>query len=217
MDRSEPMTIHPLLERWLAAARGQFPAVDGSVLVVPALGAGLEACACFTGHALIATALPVLEVLRRDPDGFGGSLRPDFLRWLAGSSGWLSDIDVTLVAAGRGNGSLQPRHDLDAHPRVRRALSLRSEVSVYGDERGLVTLARGIAGRRELSIEASEAGQGRGWGRSLLSDALALVPAGEWVFAGVSPGNARSLRAFLGVGFRPLGSEVLFRPARETR
>lgn len=59
---------------------------------------------------------------------------------------------------------------------------------MYGDERGLLTL-------------------GRGWSRSLLSDALALVPAGEWVFACVSPGNARSLRAFLGVGFRPLGSE----------
>jgi hypothetical protein len=216
VNHSDSVTIHPLLDRWLAAARGQFPPVDGRVLVVPALGAGLEASVGFTGHALIATALPELDVLRRNPDGFGGSLQPDFLRWLAGPSGWISDIDVTLVATGRGNGSLQRRQDLDAHPRVRRALSLRSEVSVYGDERGLVTLARGIAGRRELSIEASEGGQGRGWGRSLLSDALALVPVGECVFAGVSPGNARSLRAFLGVGFRPLGSEVLFRPARET-
>jgi len=29
----------------------------------------------------------------------------------------------------------------------------------------------------------------------------------------VSPCNARSLRAFLGLGFVPIGSEVLIRPA----
>jgi hypothetical protein len=57
-------------------------------------------------------------------------------------------------------------------------------------------------------------GHGRGWGRSLLTDALGLVPAGEPVFAAVSPGNARSLRAFLGVGFVPIGSEVIVRPHR---
>ena len=41
-------------------------------------------------------------------------------------------------------------------------------------------------------------------------DALSLVPAGEPVFAAVSPGNARSLRAFLAVGFYPIrhGGEV---------
>lgn len=59
-----------------------------------------------------------------------------------------------------------------------------------------------------------DAGQGRGRGRSLLADALTLVPSGEPVFAAVTPGNARSLRAFLACGFVPLGSEVLLRPAR---
>jgi hypothetical protein len=51
-------------------------------------------------------------------------------------------------------------------------------------------------------------------GRSLLEDALALVPHGEPVFAAVSPGNARSLRAFLAAGFVPLGSETIIRPQR---
>ncbi|RIQ11374.1 hypothetical protein DY240_28965 [Jiangella rhizosphaerae] len=46
--------------------------------------------------------------------------------------------------------------------------------------------------------------------------ALRLVPAGEPVFAAVTPGNARSLRAFLACGFTPVGSEVLLRPARAT-
>ncbi|WP_275461151.1 hypothetical protein [Streptomyces noursei] len=50
---------------------------------------------------------------------------------------------------------------------------------------------------------------------SLLAEALSLVPAGEPVFAAVSPGNARSLRAFLACGFTPIGSEVLLRPERD--
>jgi L-amino acid N-acyltransferase YncA len=78
----------------------------------------------------------------------------------------------------------------------------------------VVTLAAGLAGRREISIEAAPAGHGHGRGRSLLRDALGLVPPGEPVFAAVSPGNARSLRAFLAVGFIPLGSEIILRPER---
>ena len=66
---------------------------------------------------------------------------------------------------------------------------------------------------RELSVEAVPEGQGRGWGRSLITDALALVPEGEVIFAAVAPGNARSIRAFLGVGFTIVGSEtIIVRP-----
>ena len=85
---------------------------------------------------------------------------------------------------------------------------------MYGDERGLVTLGRGIAGCREMSVEVSPDAQGRGWGGALIAEARGLVPPGEPLFAAVSPGNARSLRAFLACGFTPLGSEVLIRPAR---
>jgi hypothetical protein len=110
---------------------------------------------------------------------------------------------------------LPVRLDAEDHPRVRHARDLRTDVRVHGDARGLVTLANGLAGRRELSIElADPANASRGRGRSLLRDALALVPAGEPVFAAVSPGNARSLRAFLAAGFTPLGSEVILRPQR---
>jgi hypothetical protein len=72
---------------------------------------------------------------------------------------------------------------------------------------GLVTVACGLAGRTELSVERTGAGEGR----ALIRDALGLVAADEPVFAAVAPGNARSLRAFLAAGFVPLGSEVLMR------
>jgi hypothetical protein len=67
-----------------------------------------------------------------------------------------------------------------------------------------VTVAAGLAGRTEMSVEAVVPGAGR----SLLKEAL--VPAGEPVFAAVAPGNARSLRAFLAEGFVSVGSEVIF-------
>jgi GNAT superfamily N-acetyltransferase len=203
---------HPLLELLLAAADGRFPPVDGEASIVPGLDGGLECSFGFTGHAVIATALPAEAVHERKPDGFGGALAPDFLRWLAGPTGSIGVIDATLAARGRGGSSLPERPDLADHPRVRHAQSIRSDVRVYGDERGLVTLSRGLAGRPEISIEAAPAGQGRGWGRALLADALGLVPADEPVFAAVSPGNARSLRAFLASGFTPIGSEVILRP-----
>jgi hypothetical protein len=207
-------TVHPLLAYFLAAADGRFPAVDGGCTVLPPLPGGLACSVAFTGHALVATAHPAEAVLARGADGFGGSVAPDFLRWLAGPKGWIDVVDATLVARGTGGPGLPVRAGADAHPRVQHARSLRRDVRVYGDERGLVTLAAGLAGRTELGIEAAPEGQGRGWGRTLLRDALGLVPAGEPVFAGVAPGNARSLRAFLAVGFVPLGSEVTIRPGQ---
>jgi hypothetical protein len=214
---------HPLLAVLVAAADGVFPPVDGGCTVLPSLGGGLECSVALTGHAYVATSLPAGEVLARGPDGFGGSVSADFLRWLAGPTGTIGVLDVTLVArgtgaadrpgaaggAGPGRVPLAERRDADGHPRVRHARDLRREVRVHGDERGLVTLGRGLAGRCELSIEADA-----GHGRSLLHDALDLVRTDEYVFAAVSPGNARSLRLFLGAGFRPLGSEVILRPAR---
>ncbi|MFC7512389.1 hypothetical protein ACFQV4_27955 [Streptomyces thermocarboxydus] len=65
-----------------------------------------------------------------------------------------------------------------------------------------------------MSIELHDTQDGgRGHGRSLIADALSLVPEGEPVFAAVS-GQRPLLRAFLACGFRPIGSEVLLRPAR---
>ncbi|AZQ39798.1 N-acetyltransferase [Streptomyces cyaneochromogenes] len=207
---------HPLLTYFMDAADGCFPPVDGRVTVLPPLPGGLECSVAFTGHAVVATAMTNQAVYAAGPDGFGESLSADFLRHLAGPTGWIGVTDATLTARGTGGPPrLTELTDADDHPRVRHALWLRTNVQVYGDERGLITLADGLAGRRELSIELHRAQYGsRGHGRSLLSDALSLVPEGEPVFAAVSPGNARSLRVFLACGFTPIGSEVLLRPER---
>ncbi|GIH15637.1 hypothetical protein [Rugosimonospora africana] len=205
---------HPLLTTLLLAADGRFPAVDGRCTILPRLAGGLECVVAFTGHAFVATALAEDAVRARNPDGFGGAMAPAFLQWLAGDDGWMDAHDVTLVARGRGGGGIPELVGAADHPRVRHAARVRRQVRAYGDRRGVVTLAEGLAGRRELGIEAVPEGQGRGWGSSLLADALGLVPEGEPVFAAVAPGNARSLRAFLSGGFTPLGSEVLLRPVR---
>lgn len=65
---------HPLLNYLLEAADGRFPPVDGGCTIVPALPDGLECSVAFTGHAVIATALPDDVVRSRKADGFGGSL-----------------------------------------------------------------------------------------------------------------------------------------------
>lgn len=210
-------TQHPLLTVLLDAADGLFPPVDGVVTVLPALARGLVCATAFTGHAVIATDRSPADVLAQRPDGYGASMGPDFLRWLAGPGGWVGSIDNTLVARGAGGPPQLPPYEqaeaAERTHRVRYAREVRDEVTVFGDKRGMVVLARGVAGRRELSIEAEPQGHGQGWGRSLLVDALTLVPSGEPVFAAVAPGNARSLRAFLAVGFVPIGSEALIRPA----
>lgn len=201
---------HPLLEVLTAAAEGRFPPVDGGVTVVPPLAGGWECSVAFTGHAFVATTRSEAELLAHGADGFGGSMGPDVLRFLAGPSGFVGVTDVMLVRRGTGTSKLPLRLDADDHPRVQYARQYRSDVRVFGDERGLVTLAAGLAGRCEMSVEASA--HNKGWGTALIAEAVGLVPEGELLFAAVSPGNARSLRAFLGLGFVPIGSEVLIRP-----
>jgi hypothetical protein len=210
--------VHPLLDLLLAAVDGRFPPVDGGVTVVPAFDDGLEAIVGFTGHAVVATSLGLAELLDAGADGYGGAMAPDVQRFVAGPGGWIGDTDVTLAGVGLGDAGSEPllpaREDLSSHPRVALALDLRRDVRVHGDDRGVVTVARGVAGRTELSLELEPDQQGRGGGAGLLRDTLRLVPSGVPVFAAVSPGNARSLRMFLRHGFVPIASEVTIRPGR---
>ncbi|MAT06068.1 MAG: hypothetical protein CL424_13600 [Acidimicrobiaceae bacterium] len=206
--------VHPLLRAFLHAADGRFPPVDGGVTHVEPPG---RVCAvvAFTGHTFVMAPTPIWPPDGVDvppPDGFGGSHDPRYISWLARAAHEIGVLDATLVArsTGVGSASLAPTDRHDDHHRVRHARSIRDDVRVYGDERGFVTLATGLVGRLEFGVEAAPDGHGRGWGRSLVADALGLVPEGEPVFAAVSPGNARSIRAFLAVGFVPIGSEQLW-------
>ena len=206
MDLAPP---HPLLPVLLAAAAGDFPPADGAVVYLPPLPAGQAAVVSLTARVYLATDQRVAGL-----DGFGAALRPEVLRRLAGPAGTVDTLDVTLAAHGLGGGTLPRRAGVLDHPRVRYAVALRQDVRVHGDDDGLITLATGLAGRREMSVELRRPGGGAG--RALIVEALRLVPAGEPVFAAVAPGNARSLRAFLAAGFGPIGSEVILHPGGHT-
>jgi hypothetical protein len=162
----------------------------------------------------VATELPADQVLDCGIDGFGSALDPGFVSWLAGPGGWLDCLDVLVTALGTGAGGPPRRDDLSGHRRARHARQVRGEVAVHADERGLVTVGAGIGGLAEIGIEVAEAMRNRGVGRSLVADALGLVPPGEPVLAAVAPGNAASLRVFLAAGFRPLGAVHLVRSGR---
>lgn len=154
--------MHPLLLVLFEAAAGRFPPEDGAVVVLPPLAPGLEAVVSLTARAYVCTALPADEALRRVPDAYGGATDPDTLLALA-RGGTVGVLDATLVREGTGGRLALPvRHDLDDHPRVRHARAVRRDVVVRGDERGLVTLGTGLAGRRELSVQALRPGTGEG-------------------------------------------------------
>jgi len=200
-----------MLDVLLDAAEGRFPDADGAVTLLPGLTDGRSAVVALTGHAFVATDLAP-EALEGVPlDGYGGVLSPETLLRLA-DGGAVGVVDVTLAARGLGAGDLPQTTAWDDHYRVRYARSMRSDVVVHGGAQGFVTLAAGLAGRREMSVEVASPLGSRGVGRGLVLEARRLVAEGEWLFAAVSPGNARSLRAFLASGFVPLGSEVVITP-----
>jgi ribosomal protein S18 acetylase RimI-like enzyme len=60
-----------------------------------------------------------------------------------------------------------------------------------------------------MGLEIKPEHRDKGLGRSLIRAAARLAPDGEPLFAQVTPGNARSVRAFLAAGYRPIGSEVV--------
>jgi GNAT superfamily N-acetyltransferase len=200
-----------------AAADDVFPPVDGTVEVVPPYLDGVEAVLSFTGHAVVATRLSLEALVDAGADGLAGATSPSVMIFLAGPGGTIDALDVLLVARGTGGGTLPERPDLATHPRAVYARAWRRDVRVHGDERGLVTLSRGLGGQLELSFEVTADRRGHGHGRQLLAEALALAPPGEPVFAAVAPGNAASLRALLAARFVPLGSVQLVRPAHGHR
>lgn len=197
-------------------ARGEFPPIDGVVEVVaPSDDLGLEAILEFTGHAVVVTGLEPARIHDQGYDAFGGIVSPAFQLWLAGPDGEIGCHDAVLLRHGTGRATLPVRTDLDRHPRVQAARKRRTGVTVYGDDRGLVTVGRGLGNRWEVSVELLEKTPGgSGVGRELIMEAVGHVPESQAVFASVAPGNVASLRAFLACGFVPVGAEIIIHPGR---
>jgi hypothetical protein len=204
------------------AVGGRFPPADGTVVVASPWQEGVEAVVAFTGHAVVATTLPLDAVLAAGADGFGGATLPPLLTLMTGENGEGGEggeggevecLDVLLGARGTGGGRLPRIPAAEPHPRAVHARHWRTNVRVHGDDRGLLVLADGVAGLPQISYEVPLPLRGRGYGRSLLADGLALVDRDEPVLTAVAPGNAASLRAVLAAGFVPLGSVQLVRPS----
>lgn len=206
---------HPLADALVSAAEGRFPPADGVVELVGADAAGTEAVVEFTAHTFVLTDWPGAAGVLAGRDAFGGATAVDAIAALVGPGGSAGSLDMVLVrrAGVAVPDPLGPTDRYDDHPRVVRSRSHRRDVRVYGDDDGLVTVGRGIVGRTEVSVELTGSSPAGGVGRRLVERALSHLPADEWVFAQVAPGNAASVRAFLALGFRPIGSEILLHRA----
>jgi GNAT superfamily N-acetyltransferase len=209
---------HPLSRLLWNAAHDRFPPADGGVEVVSSPPGRSDAVVAFTAHSVVAAGVEPGEALQRLPaDDLGAPMGPTFLSWLGE---WLDSppgmIDLVMVAVDDGGTPaglrLVEAREAIQHPRVARSSRYRTEVIVYTDpeERGVVTIGRGLCDRLEVAVEIDPAHRGQGLGRDLARAARATVPAEEPLFAQVTPGNIASLRAFLAAGYRPIGSEVLF-------
>lgn len=189
---------------------GRYPPVDGGWHQVPQWRPDIGAVLAFTGHAVFAfDRLDADRLTELGADGYGGAHDPRIISELAGATGEIDCLDMLTARQGTGAGSgLVPRPDLVDHPRVQLAHRIRSDVRTWGypESTTVVTISSGVAGLTELSFEMDPRLRGRGGSAALLTDALALVPAGELVIACVAPGNVASLRALLHAGFAPLGS-----------
>ncbi len=176
--------------------------------------AGRAAVVAFTGRAYVLADVDPAELRRAEPTATAGRRTPEVLVWLAGRaarSGRSTSCSWPRRRPGAGRSSAAPISATT--PASAGRAHHRRDVEVYGDDAGLVVLGRGLVGRRELSVELLDPStSGRGHGRRLIAAGLGRVPAGEWCWAQVSPGNAASLRAFLACGFVPVCSEVLIEP-----
>ncbi|HEX2141695.1 MAG TPA: GNAT family N-acetyltransferase [Candidatus Limnocylindria bacterium] len=207
---------HPLRRLLNDAAEGRFPPADFSVEVLSSPPGRSDAVVAFSAHNVIAASLQADEVhARLTDDDPATPMSAPFLAWLGrrldASPGALDMVMVAPRSPEPGQ-RLSLATDTAGHARVERAQRYRSDVQVYrsDDGHGLVILGRGLADRWEVSIEVEPASRGRGLGRELAVAAASLVPAGEPLFAQVSPGNVASVRAFLAAGYHPICSEVLF-------
>jgi len=212
------MPEHQLTRLFARLAHSVYPPENGQVDIVGPPPGVAQAVVAFTRHHVVAVDLDPERVRAKlDAGDLGAPMRPRFLTWLADQLDAESHmLNLVMFALGTGEGSaLVPREDLFEHPRVVRASRFRTDLELYSNEYGnsVLVLGRGLAGRRELSLEIPASQRNAATGRKLVQAAIALTPRGEPLFAQVAPGNAASVRAFYNAGFRPVGAEVLLTTA----
>lgn len=205
-------TLRDILD---AAARGVFPPADGGTTVVAQHGPRDAGVIAFTAHSVVFTDEDprwVRQALRAaDCDPLAAAMNPRFLTALLDRTGRATDtIDLLAVGSPLPGEPPLPLTELadPRHPRVVSSRRRRDDVRVWTAEGGVLVLGRGVAGRLEVAVEVAEDVRHRGLGRRLVTAARHLG-GGEPVWAQISPGNARSLRAFQAAGYLPVGSEAL--------
>ncbi|KOV61672.1 GNAT family N-acetyltransferase [Streptomyces sp. MMG1121] len=204
-------TLRDILD---AAALGVFPPADGRTVVVPQPSPRDAGVLSFTAHAVVFTDEDpawVHDALRTlDLDPLSAATSPRFLTALMDRTGRACEVVDALLVAGPLSGepplALKEIED-PAHSRVAYARVRRDDVRAWSAGGGVLVLGRGVAGRLEVSVEVDERVRHRGLGRLLVTAARHL--AGEPLWAQVSPGNARSVRAFQAAGYRAVGAEAL--------
>lgn len=196
-----------------AAARGDFPPADGGTTVVPQPSPRDAGVVAFTAHSVVFTdedprwVRATLDALDCDP--LAGPLNARFLAALLERTGRRHEtVDTLLVGAPLpGEPALALREIDTAHPRIAYARERRDAVRAWAADGGALVMGRGVAGRLEVSVEVDEGVRHRGLGRALVAAARHL--ADEPLWAQVSPGNARSMRAFQAAGYLSVGAEAL--------
>ncbi|HLL33250.1 MAG TPA: GNAT family N-acetyltransferase [Streptomyces sp.] len=207
-------TLRDILD---AAARGVFPPADGGTTVVPQHCGRDAGVMAFTAHSVVFTnedprwVYDTLAAL--DCDALAATLHPRFLTAFLERTGRTTEtVDAVLVSTPLpGEPPLALREADSGHPRVVYARERRDDVRAWAAEGAVLVMGRGVAGRLEVSVEVDEGVRHRGLGRALASAARHL--AGEPLWAQISPGNARSVRAFQAAGYRQVGAEALLRRA----
>ncbi|MFJ1971725.1 GNAT family N-acetyltransferase [Streptomyces sp. NPDC087903] len=205
-------TLRDILD---AAARGVFPPADGGTTVVAQHSHRDAGVLSFTAHSVVFTDEDPAWVRRTlaeaDCDALAATMNARFLDAFVARTGRRTDtIDVMAVGAPLPGGPQLALEEIGdpGHPRVLSSRKRRDEVRVWAAEGGVLVLGRGIAGRLEVAVEVDEDVRHRGLGRALAVAARHLS-GGEPVWAQISPGNARSMRAFQAAGYVPVGAEAL--------
>ncbi|MFE1311809.1 GNAT family N-acetyltransferase [Streptomyces sp. NPDC058755] len=206
-------TLRDILD---AAAQGVFPPADGGTTVVPQPSPRDAGVLAFTAHSVVFTdedphwVHETLRAVTDECDALAATMNARFLTALMDRTGCRTDtVDVMVVGSPLpGRPALTLREIADpSHPRVVSSRRRRDEVRVWAADGGVLVLGRGVAGRLEVAVEVDDAVRHQGLGRALVAAARQL--ADEPVWAQVSAGNARSMRAFQAAGYLPVGSEVL--------